>query len=199
MIRVKNDKRMQHSAQLLLDGLVKCMNEKHFTEISVSDLQKVSGVSRATFYRLFDNIQDVLEYQCDVLAITIQDAYIKLDPNSRENFILFSLRYWLDNSAFLDAVFSCGRMDILQNALIRHSEHLKEQFPLDDISDIQIDYIIASSMGVLSSILNTWIKNEKKETADDLFEIFHNFSDIIPFLLFDQRKKRKYETFMAFE
>ena len=135
MIRMKNDKRAKHSAELLLGGLVKCINEKDFTEISISDLQKSSGVSRATFYRLFDNVQDVLAYKCELLAITMETEYKKIKPDEREPFLLFSLRFWLENHAFLDAIFKCNRGDILQNSLLLHTEHLTSEYDLKHIRD----------------------------------------------------------------
>ena len=89
MIHVKEDKRAKRSAELLLDGLVICMNQKDFTEISVSDLQKASGVSRATFYRLFDNVQDVLAFKCEELAITLQNEYKKKQARRTRKFHSF--------------------------------------------------------------------------------------------------------------
>ena len=180
MIHVKEDKRAKRSAELLLDGLVICMKQKDFTEISVSDLQKASGVSRATFYRLFDNVQDVLAFKCEELAITLQNEYKKNKPEERENFILFSLRYWLDNYAFLDAIFKCNRADILQQSLTAHSEYLVANFHFDNLSERELDYIVSASMGILSSILMTWIKHGKQESAEQLFMLFCNSGKFIP-------------------
>lgn len=188
MIKVKNDKRSHRSAELLLEGLVKCMMQKDFTEISVSDLQRTSGVSRATFYRMFDNVQDVLAYKCETLSNTIQSEYIKIKPEDRENFILFSLRYWLDNCAFLDAIFHCNRADILQKSLIMHADLLITEIHLRGISAAELDYLVSASMGILSSILMTWIKHAKKESAEELYSVFLKFGNIVPYLLTENPK-----------
>ncbi len=193
MIRIKEDKRMQHSAQLLMDGLVKCMEQKPFEEIAISDIQKSSGVSRATFYRLFDNTQDLLEYQCQQIASTIQEEYQKQSPSRQENFFLFSLRYWLDNAAFLDALYRCKRMDVLSNAIMEHAQFLKELLPIQNISSDKMDYVVSVSVGILGSILMVWIKNGKRESVDDLIKVFFDFNEIMPSLLHDVGQTSQHE------
>lgn len=50
----KNDKRSTASARELVRGLMECLKEKPMNAITVSDIHRATGVSRATFYRLFD-------------------------------------------------------------------------------------------------------------------------------------------------
>jgi len=184
MIRVGTDKRKLHSAEQLLSALVTLMDKKDFSEITVSDLQKESGVSRATFYRLFDNPQDVLDYKCRSLAVEIAEKYSRLSEDKKESFLLFTLRYWLEQHAFLEAVFKCGRGDILQNALFENYDFLRSNFHFESIIPIEMmDYLDSASMGILSSILLTWVKHGKKETAEELIEIFRGFGELMPLLL----------------
>ena len=65
MYHIKKDKRSQTSARLISEGLTKCLQKKDFSKITITDIQKESYVGRATFYRLFDKLPDVLAYQCD--------------------------------------------------------------------------------------------------------------------------------------
>ena len=65
MYHIKNDKRCLRSAALIADALERLLDQKIFADISVSDLQRESGVGRSTFYRLFDNIDDVVTYLVD--------------------------------------------------------------------------------------------------------------------------------------
>lgn len=182
MIRVGTDKRKIHSAELLVNGLIQCMEEKDFTEINVSDLQKASGVSRATFYRLFDNIQDVLAYKCQVMAAEIPQKYTAISAEKKENFLLFTMRYWLNHHRFLEAIFVSGRADILQNALLENSDFLCTQLSFEAIPLETKDYLASASMGILSSLLITWVRHGRKETPEQLIEIFNGFSEIAPIL-----------------
>ena len=65
MYHIKEDKRAQASVELICDGLKRCLKEKSFESVTISDIQRVSGVSRSTFYRNFDRIEDVLALMCD--------------------------------------------------------------------------------------------------------------------------------------
>ena len=66
MHHIKNDKRTLQSADLLYQGLLACLKEKPLAEVTVTDLQRASGVARSTFYRSFDDVSDVLAWQCDL-------------------------------------------------------------------------------------------------------------------------------------
>ena len=50
---------------LIADALEHLLDHKSFMDISVSDIQRESGVGRSTFYRLFDTIDDVVIYLVD--------------------------------------------------------------------------------------------------------------------------------------
>ncbi|MGB0389158.1 MAG: helix-turn-helix domain-containing protein, partial [Ardenticatenaceae bacterium] len=65
MYHIKNDQRAIRVSQMLVDALVVLMGQKKFDQIKVSDLVKEAGVGRATFYRNFDMIEDVLRMRCD--------------------------------------------------------------------------------------------------------------------------------------
>ena len=65
MYHIKNDKRAQTSAELICAGLLACMREKPFARITITDVQRASTVSRSTFYRNFDGLEDVLALLCD--------------------------------------------------------------------------------------------------------------------------------------
>lgn len=179
MIKVGTDKRTIRSAMRLADGLIQCMQKKDFTEINVTDLQRASGISRATFYRLFDNVQDVLDYKCQAIAREIPDKFQAASPESRGNFLVFTLRCWMSQKKVLDAVFKSGRADILQNALLNNSGFFSEQLSFEEIPPKTMDYLAPASMGILSSILMTWVRRGKKETPDQLAEMFRNMKDFI--------------------
>ena len=86
MFHIKPDKRSQTSANLIVEGLFECMRTKNFSEITITDLQKVSTVSRTTFYRLFDKISDVLEFQCE-------NIFEKTVLNMYKNFLHYRIHF----------------------------------------------------------------------------------------------------------
>jgi AcrR family transcriptional regulator len=56
MYHISNNRRAEKSAELIYQGLLTCLKHKNFDQVTITDLQKASGVARTTFYRAFDNI-----------------------------------------------------------------------------------------------------------------------------------------------
>lgn len=78
MYHIRNDKRAIQSSELIYNGLLECIRKKPFDQITISDLQKASGVARSTFYRAFDNISDVLFWKCDTC---FNEVLCNFDPS----------------------------------------------------------------------------------------------------------------------
>lgn len=54
MYHIPNDERSRKSAEKIYQSLRHILFNKRLEEISISDIGKECGVSRSTFYRLFD-------------------------------------------------------------------------------------------------------------------------------------------------
>ena len=101
MYHVSKDKRAVKSAQLIWEGLEKCLREKELGKIRVADISEKSYVSRATFYRLFDSIEDVLVYECDLIFKEITSGLENGSFASSKDLILFFIKQWLDQKMLM--------------------------------------------------------------------------------------------------
>ena len=109
MYHISDDKRARQSADLIWNGLVDCMNQKDFTEITVTDLQKASGVARTTFYRAFDNLSDILYWKCDTC---FREALSGCTPSMFLNEVDFAkhyFKYWMEHSEILEWLIKINR------------------------------------------------------------------------------------------
>lgn len=66
MYHISKDKRSIQSANFIYHGLLQCLAHKSFDQITITDVQKASGVARTTIYRCFDNLSDILYWRCDL-------------------------------------------------------------------------------------------------------------------------------------
>lgn len=172
--------RVKKSAELIKEALIKCLHEKDFSLISVSDLQKISGVSRATFYRIFDNIYDVLCYYCDQLVIDIDEQYDIFLKSGGVDIYKFVLSFWTENYEFLEALYISQRWDILQTSMETHAKNLRAHLTKSFISNQEADYFFSITSGALSGILMTWIRHGKKE---DISSMDEKIKDILQFFV----------------
>jgi AcrR family transcriptional regulator len=84
MYHIKNDQRAIRSTQMLYDGLARLIREKPFNTITVTDPVESAQVGRTTFYRNFDEIEDILRMSCDQTIdelITYVMGYPQQNPN----------------------------------------------------------------------------------------------------------------------
>jgi len=175
MFHIKNDKRQQSSALLLMKGLTKCLQNHRMSEISVSDLCSVSGVSRSTFYRMFDTPLDLLEYTSNYYVERAIADYSEEVFKTEEDFVLYSLIYWNNHTDLLEAVVNCGRIDIIRKSFESHSEML---LPLmeNQFNENELEYVKAGVAGLLTSLITLWIERGKKETPALIFELYKKIS-----------------------
>ena len=86
MYHIPDDKRAQKSAELIWRGMEQCLREKTFQKLRISDIHQKSYVSRATFYRLFDSLQDVLIYECDQIYTQLAEALKGKTVHTKQGF-----------------------------------------------------------------------------------------------------------------
>ena len=99
------------------------MRTKNFSEITITDLQKISSVSRTTFYRLFDKISDVLEFQCEkIFEKTVAEGknFSKHDTQIK----FFEL--WQDNLELLKNIISSNNLEIIYRVYGKYFPEIKK-------------------------------------------------------------------------
>ncbi len=60
----KKDKREKQVKDRLLNAMIALSQQKEWTHITVTDLIHTSGVARASFYRNFESVGDLIQYCC---------------------------------------------------------------------------------------------------------------------------------------
>ena len=154
------------------------MKAKDFSQITITDIERSSTVARSTFYRLFDNLVDVLSYQCDkVFDETLKKYSISIQ--TPDSFLLLFIDQWAKNDALLETVFSINRLDILYTAQQKREDTVKKLFFKDfDLKKDSIEFLIVSITSALVGILSVWMKHQKKESANDLLVEFKRSIEI---------------------
>ena len=161
MYHIKADKRTETSAKLITQAVLALMEEKSFDEITITEVQRHSGVSRSTFYRSFDRLEDVLELLCD------QGFRAAFDRGGNVPVAVF--RYWSENSGILEALVRIHRTDILYSSFRRTAaDHVRMQALKED--EAQYDYFVSIVTSGMVGILTTWVEHGKTETGDEVLQ-----------------------------
>ncbi len=172
MYHIKENPRIRESAALIVDGLFRCLKKKSFAELTITEVHQEAGVGRATFYRLFDCMPDVLSYQCDLVFHRLfDDDSWKEQRDYRANFIYF-LSYWMAQEELLKAIIESHHLEILYGAHARCASNITQAIARsDEISPVEMEYAMSVLTSVMIGVLTKWYQRGQKETAEELFEI----------------------------
>lgn len=79
----------------LLTALISFSGEKDWSKVTVTELIKKSGVARASFYRNFKSIEEIIDYGIEQMTSCYNKGklYLAEDFHSKE----FMMIYWLEN------------------------------------------------------------------------------------------------------
>ncbi len=172
MYHISRDKRSEQSAELIYRGLLKCLEKKPFDQVSVTDVQRASGVARTTIYRSFDNLSDVLYWQCDLCFRQALHIDTPADKFDERKLMYDYFAYWVNHSDILKLLIDINRQDIIYESHIKNAEILEKTYgKLDKLSEKDARYFMAIRTGATISILKAWLDQGAKETADELIEI----------------------------
>ena len=174
MYRIKKDKRIAMSAFMICSSMKEIMKEKGFDSISVSEVADRSGISRATFYRLFDSTRDVLQYICDSIEEKARNEYNKHEISTAYDLAIFAFNFIFQCSDDIEAILKSGKQEMLYRSF---QEFFNGFMPLEEdiTGKTEMVYIKEAMNAGLASILFVWLKRGKKESAEDLLAIFKNF------------------------
>ena len=162
MYHIKPEKRTRASARLITEAVQQLLEEKPFEQITITDVQRVSSVSRSTFYRAFDRLEDVLALLCD-------QGFAEAFQNVEGTIPEAVFRYWSKNSLVLETLVRIHRTDILYDSFRRSAAGLDQMRAMAD-DQKQFDYFAAIICSGMMGILTAWVEHGKTETPDEVLQ-----------------------------
>lgn len=155
MAKNKTDLRIIKTKKKLSQALIELLQEKNYENIKISDLCVRAGISRATFYNNFIDIDDVMNY------------YFETAEDRIRNLFLSQLRQ--SDHSFTDAYRSLIRMVI--STIISDENHIFSilsknsaaqvymvlQTFIDDCIKMLIDYYKDQIVGISSGIIASYL------------------------------------------
>ena len=170
MYHISKDIRAKKSAELITEGLIQCGKQRMISEISISDIQKITSVSRSTFYRLFDNILDVLFYHSDEIINELLESMWSFNQRNMHEVVIFFIQAWMKHAEFLEILEKNGYMNVLCNAHRQHMDILQNLFRVDtDIDEWTQDYLVNIMVEMLPAAMTVWIQHGKREDAQQVY------------------------------
>ena len=163
MYHISEDPRAQASARRICAALTDQAKTRPFSEISVSDLSRNYHISRTTFYRLFDNTVDVLEYACEQMG---REIMLNVHGNSPRELTIHSIAALSGYRELIELLLRSGHLDIFQRVQ-------ETYLPLSTLAagmDLNCPYFHRLLAQMIPTSLEIWISEGQKDSPEEVYE-----------------------------
>lgn len=166
------DKRKLANQQVkdrLLAALLEFAGERDFSQLKVTELVERSGVARASFYRNFDSVEDIVDYGIRRMARLYHEGMPESCEGARSReAILYKFRFYRDHAdivlAFHRAHVSTTLLDIVTDCEIDAGGDM----PASSIDRYELYYFA----GAFYNMLVCWLEGGMRETPEAMADEF---------------------------
>lgn len=152
-------------------ALFQLMAGKKFSEITVTDIIRTSGVARASYYRNFANkeeiIENYLENQRREVAALIEFSESVTDLFNEEKLVV-SLEHYLQQKDRFLLLYDSGFGTFLQEDMNQFAELILGDFPQKSVKRYAL-YFLA---GAILNTMIQWLKCGTRESPRTMAQIF---------------------------
>lgn len=179
MYRLQNDLRTRKSMEAIRKGLEECLAEKPLNKIHVTDIHDKCNVSRATFYRLFDSIYDILALECDMIREETFNAVKNRPFKNKSEEILFCIKRWLEHEVLIKAIVDNKLIGLLYESHMRNADQVKRFYHVTYEDEQQFHCFVSVLVSIIYASLSLYFQKEENETIEKIYLNVVSNSEII--------------------
>lgn len=164
--------------QDMYKALLRLMGDKAFSSISVSDITSEANVSRMSFYRNYNAIEDILaehlaevveEYKAEEAAEEPDEGGTKVCYEKK--YMLRCFRFFYLHREFIDALITAGMGDLF---LAKITEYLIRKWIDAESGTREETLMISAFAGAIYNMYREWSKGDFLELPEDVAAILYN-------------------------
>lgn len=157
----------------ITEGLFSLLQKKNFSEITVTNIVNEAKVARASYYRNFQNKEEIIEEYMDSLKNDLMedidyddDDKIYNEENAKVGFGK-ALTYCLIRKADLLALYNNGFGSLIQNTFNRYIIEFAGNMNYKSLERYKLYFI----SGAVTNVLIEWLNQGAKEPTRDIANI----------------------------
>ena len=161
-MNVKNNKRRRESQEKLEKAFIELLQTRQVKDITVSDLIKVTGLNRSTFYANYLDIFDLADKTREKLEQDFSNLFADYDYFNDRGGALKMFRHIKENQLFYKTYFK----------LCYDDKHLisicdPQRAEMEHVSE-NLRYHIEFFRNGLNAIIKLWLANGCKESPEEM-------------------------------
>ena len=159
----------------IMDAVMQLMTEKMYMEITVTDIINKAGVARASFYRNFNSIHDVIDALVDDLSDDLVENVLPnlsgTDERKWREFLFNHFYQFLRRKKEM-ADIRFENLPVLFTRLDNKIEQKVSHLPVETIRD---KYSVIGKMGLINSVTRKWMESGTKESPEEMIDYIMSF------------------------
>ena len=164
-MNVKNNKRRKESQERIAMAFVELLQTREIKEITVSDIVKITGLNRSTFYANYLDIFDLADKTREKLESDFSNLFAEYDYFNERSGALMMFTHIKENQIFYKTYFKLCYDDkhLISIYDVKRAE-------IEQISD-NIKYHIEFFRNGLNAIIKLWLAGGCQESPEEMAEI----------------------------
>ena len=165
----------QSAKKLIKNAFIKLMEKKSYMAISVTDVVREAGVARASFYRNYNSIGDIMDDITDEISAEFVDEILPVITGNDERMwreFLFNLFYHFPKKHM---VIHPGKHENFGIWFSRMNTKIQEMENEMTPVTIPEKYTPFAKMGLAINILKKWINTGRKESPEEMVNYIMTF------------------------
>ncbi|UWG97778.1 TetR/AcrR family transcriptional regulator [Dehalobacter sp. DCM] len=169
--KVTVNRQVARTREWIFSALIQLLNKQAYDEISISQITDKAGVARQTFYRNYQNKDDIIIKYID----TIFDEFvteIKIMQNAEDVSAVYTLFFQvlLRHKSELMAIKEASLDHLLFNVFWSYHRVFLQFFYVDNQETNQTfnEYFIKYQLGGIISIILEWLQNSMQSEPEEL-------------------------------
>jgi AcrR family transcriptional regulator len=178
----KPNRQVERTKSWIFDALMLLMDEKPYNKITVSDIADKAGIARPTFYRNYNDKDDIV---FNYLLNTLNMELLNREKNNEQNTIvlMFDHKYMIKHQKNLKKILSTSDIENrifrnLQEFPLSFIKHYKEKLSKEDylFCRYKICYQITGSLRVFFD----WFINNMPMPAENIISLLNDMNNPRP-------------------
>lgn len=165
-MNTKNNKRRRESIELIEKAFIELLQSQEFRTITVSDICKMTGLNRSTFYANFEDIYDLGDKLRDKLESSFALAFPTAEAqDDLHDGALRMFRHIYDNQLLYRTYFKLGYDEQFSVLTYDHGRASA------DFGNAHIAYHIEFFRCGFNALVKLWLRGGCKESPETMAEI----------------------------
>lgn len=165
------DRRVKYTKKVIKETFIDLLQEKDINKISVSELCQKCDINRATFYRYYIDIYDLLEKIEQELIDKLKQMLLTYKNYSIKDLVKEYLKVVLENKELIRILFTNSKnLNFLNEFIEYFYENCKLKlfdglyYQNEEEKNLDTIFVVNGTLG----IIYYWVENDFSEDIDDL-------------------------------